>query len=112
MIRDVHTMVGQLAVSGPELDSKCGAVITAMRELGINGDITPNTTVLDGTLEYGCRILVTSAPVRENTRSLWERLRAHYSLRCAHATLSEYESGCVFDIFRPSSCPGTTPRPS
>ena len=97
-------MVGTLSVSGPRLD--CAVVVDIMRRLGINGDVTSNTTVLDGRTEAGCRIVVASKPHRDQVERLWNATRDHFSLSCAHVALDHHEDGCVYDVFRPSNCPG------
>ena len=82
-------------------------MVDALKKCGVNGDVTPNTTVLDGRVEAGCRVLVVSEPVRENTWRVWEAVRARCVLRCAHVELRGATSaGCVFDVYRPSVCPG------
>lgn len=104
-------MVGILSISGPHVSPECAEVVLAMRRCGINGDVTRNTTVLDGKVENGCRVLVASEPVRENTWKLWQTLQRRCDLCCAHVELNggNLQSGCVFDVYRPSACPGKTP---
>jgi hypothetical protein len=97
---------GQLSISGKALLSDCSEVVTLMKRLGINGDVTPNQTVLDGSIEQGCRILVASKDPKENVKKLWTNLQDQFGLTCAHVDLLSHESGCVFDVYRKSSCPG------
>lgn len=96
-------MTGVLSVSGERVN--CHAVAEAMLRLGIAGDVTKNLTALDGRIEPGCRVRVVSEP-RSNTLRLWTALRDEMRLECAHVELRHSEAGCVFDVYRPSSCPG------
>ena len=98
-----------LSVSG-NLKGGCAEVIDAMRRLGINGDATPNTTVLDGQLEQGCRDVIASQDRSdEAVRRLWDDVRGECGLTCAHVTISrDVKQGCVLDVLRPSACPGAS----
>lgn len=98
-------MVAQLSISGANLSANCGEVLRVMRKLNIVGDVTPNMSVGNSTIEPGCRILVCSNPAKENAVRLWEALRATSRLTCAHLYVNHSESGCVFDMTRPSLCP-------
>ena len=102
---DMSMGVGTLSVSGDRL--RCDEVAKLLQTMGICGDVSPNTTVLDGHVEPGCRIRIVSAPVPENTRLVWDSLKTRFGLQCAHVRLSaEDKSGCVYDVYRPSACPG------
>ena len=76
-----------------------------MRDLGLNGDVTCNKTILDGRFENGCRALVVGPSAKEDAWRLWKRLEATQSLRCAHVDVGSRVSGCVYDVYRESSCP-------
>lgn len=98
-------MTAVLSLSGAALN--CEEVAVLMQKLGIGGDVTRNVTVLDGALEPGCRVTVVApAPARDASKVLWEAARARFGLRCAHVEVTSHASGCVFDVFRPSACPG------
>ena len=97
-------MVAVLSVSGTALHD-CDVVINAMMQLGVNGNVMKNTTILDGDLERGCRVTITSEPCKENAKRVWEHLEKRCSLTCAHVEVrSDIMSGCVKDVFRPSLC--------
>ncbi len=98
-------MVGILSISG-NLSSNCDEVILLMKTLCINGDVTPNKTIIDGNIENGCRIYVSSKDIYKNTKLLWKNISNNYGLTCAHVKFSEHQDGCVFDVFRKSQCPG------
>ena len=94
-----------LSLSGRDLGD-CGVVVRAMQELGLSGDVTRNVSLVDGMLEPGCRALVTGH--LENTKSLWEDLRTKgLNLQCAHVVRHDLKSGCVYDVFAESRCPGS-----
>lgn len=96
-------MMGVLSISGERVS--CERVAELMHALGIHGDVTRNVTVLDGQMEPGCRVRVVSDPERK-TEVLWNAARREFGLKCAHVKLSKYQSGCVFDVYRSSNCPG------
>lgn len=98
-------MVGTLSVSSTSLTS-CNDIVEIMQKLGMNGNVTDNITIIDGKIEKGCQILIASEPTRENVQKVWKRLQDQLSFTCAHAEIKHRESGCVFDVFRESSCPG------
>ena len=95
-----------LSVSGPTL--KCAAVARMMAQLGLTGDVTDNLTVMPGgDMEHGCRIQLTKGTTkREGAKRLWEELQKKEGLTCAHVVIEEKTAGCVFDVWRPSACPG------
>lgn len=96
-----------LSISGARVSHDCAEVVAAMLKSGIHGDVTPNTTVLDGDLERGCRVLVVGADARRSCQRLWTTLKSNLVLECAHVHVAAHsEDGCVYDVFRPSQCPG------
>ena len=99
-------MVATVSLSGATLGDKCEAVITAMRTLGICGDVTANVSVdPGGNLEPGCRVLIASKPNDRHVRRLWEHLRERTLLNCAHVRVEECKSGCYYDVYGASRCP-------
>lgn len=100
-------MVGTLSVSGQKIAEDCSNVISAMSALGIAGDVTPNLTLVDGSRERGCRVVIATRPSKEHAGRLWERLRTECELTCAHLSVrDDVSEGCVLDVLRPSRCPG------
>ena len=93
-----------ISVSSPQI-TKCDEIIHLMRQLNIDGKISKNKTVINGNVENGCRIHVTSEPVKPNIYRLWESMKVKFELSCAHVEIKYNESGCIFDIFRETSCP-------
>ena len=98
-------MVVTLSLSGAKMNG-CEEVISKMLALGISGDATLNTTVLDGVLEQGCRVRVASQPQKEHAKRLWEAIRTRCELTCGHVSIDDATNGCALDVFRPSACPG------
>jgi hypothetical protein len=100
-------VVAVLSLSGPRLSADCREVVQSMRDLGISGDVTCNTTLLDGAVERGCRAVVAGDRPLGSVKLLWEAVRAPHGLTCAHVKVeSDAVSGCVLDVLRPSACPG------
>ena len=100
-------MVAILSLSGSQLSSNCKEVLLHMKLLGISGDVTCNATLLDDRIENGCRVVVASNPAEANAKRLWDALYERFSLSCAHVVVQEdVKSGCVWDVFRSSRCPG------
>lgn len=98
-------MVAVLSISGGSLDPQCKAVVTAMKELNLCGDVTPNYSIYSQMVEYGCRVLVVGKNEESDVKRLWYHLRNVNSLSCAHVKIKTHTSGCVFDVFAPSNCP-------
>ena len=95
--------VATLSMSSVEFAADCRDVVAHMRMLGIQGDVTCNTTVIDGDVERGCRARIASSTPRDDARALWERLSSAYKLTCAHISIDHDRfSGCVLDAFRAS----------
>lgn len=100
----LYGMIGTLSVSGR--DVSCDKVLQVMRELQLCGDVTTNMTLApDGTLEPGCRIIVSSQPPKAKCAELYNELERRFALGCGHLKVEHSENGCVKDMFRPSLCP-------
>lgn len=103
-------MVATLSVSSHDFTPTCAEVTSLMKTLGINGDVTANTTVLDGLVEVGCRVRIASSSPKRDAATLWQRMRDRHALTCAHLSVGgDIQSGCVLDVLRPSLCPGSAP---
>lgn len=97
-------MVAWLSVSGDLLGTECEEVVRVMQQLNIVGDVTPNRSIgPDGSVEVGCRVLVLGG--EDKLRMLWEVMRVKARLGCAHVSIGENRSGCVFDVFAETRCP-------
>lgn len=81
----------------------CSDVVTLLRQLGLSGDVTANRTVVAGKEENGCRTVLSS---KQDAKTLWTAAQKLPGITCGHVTVQQYESGCVFDIFGNSRCPG------
>lgn len=119
-----------LSVSSPSITS-CREIAEYMRERQIACDITSNYTVMcpthdaqrtaqppsapqpaHGAIETGCRIRFHNHhPARINP-VFWSHLRERFGLSCGHLVVAGKFSGCVYDYFRESCCPGTAPKHS
>lgn len=98
-------MVAVLSISGGTLDPQCKAVIDVMKEFNLCGDVTPNYSVYNQMVEYGCRVVVVGKTEESDVKRLWNHLRNVNSLSCAHVEMKAHTSGCVFDVLSPSKCP-------
>ena len=85
---------------------KCDAVVYAMRELGLYGDVTKNVSIdPEGNIEPGCRVLIANKNNEDATKKLWDRIRNDCSLECAHVRFHVAKEGCIFDVMGPTRCP-------
>lgn len=96
-------MVAILSLSSPTI--RCDRIVDAMILLGIQGDVTPNTSVFDGALESGCRAIISGPDAKKDAHSLWNRIKHTENATCGHVWVGDVTSGCVLDVFRPSACP-------
>lgn len=94
-------MSAVLSLSSPTLS--CSDVVALLRQLGLSGDVTPNRTVVAGREEQGCRTVLSS---KQDAHTLWTAARDLPGITCGHLAVQQSESGCVFDMFGPSRCPG------
>ena len=81
-----------LSVSAPTLD--CGELVQLLARSGIDCSVTSNSSVVDGRIENGCRILSavrTDAEVME----LWGVTRTMPGVSCAHLAVPGRYYGCV-----------------
>lgn len=97
-------MVGILSVSG-KMDSECKNIIDSMVKLNLCGDVTPNKSIYDGTVENGCRIMIVGKNEETDVTRLWYDIRETHNFTCAHVEFKKSVSGCVFDVFGVSRCP-------
>lgn len=104
-----HTI--QLSISSPNLDSKCLEVIALLKKQKIaNVSVEPNSSIQcrNGKcrVENGCRITLGTKDINCFQEKVWRPLQNTFSLGCAHLKVEGYYSGCVYDFWRESNCPG------
>lgn len=89
---------------------RCANVVRTLQQLGVACDVTANTTLLpvgDGVRrENGCRIVMGQVANKQEVERVWETLRKEHALDCAHGKIQGEASGCVFDLFGATRCPG------
>jgi len=89
---------------------RCADVVRTLHELGVACDVTANVTLVpvgDGIRkESGCRIVMGQVSNKEEVERVWEILREEHELDCAHGNIRGEVSGCVFDLFGGTRCPG------
>lgn len=89
---------------------RCADVVRTLQQLGVACDVTANTTLLpvgDGVRrENGCRIVMGQVANKQEVERVWETLRKEHALDCAHGKIQGEASGCVFDLFGATRCPG------
>ncbi len=95
-------MSAVLSLSSPSLD--CGDLVALLQAHGLAGDVTANRPVVNGREEQGCRTVLSN---KEAARTLWHAARKLPAIQCGHVSVQNTESGCVFDVFRESNCPGS-----
>ena len=105
-----HTV--NLSISHKAMDSKCDEVIRLLKSNNIiNSSVVPNKSIQcngDGEcwIENGCRITIGTKNIDTIQKNVWIPLQKKFNLRCGHLTLDSHYSGCVWDFWRTSSCPG------
>lgn len=95
-------MSAVLSLSSPSLD--CSQIVALLQAHGLAGDVTANRTVVNGREEQGCRTVLYN---KEAARTLWHAAQKLPDIECGHVSVQNAESGCVFDVFGKSQCPGT-----
>lgn len=89
---------------------KCEDVVRTLQRLSVVADVTQNTTLVSVgkhlRKENGCRVVMGQISSKGDVRRVWEALKSDHGLRCAHARIQGDASGCVYDLFDESSCPG------
>lgn len=97
-----------LSISSRTITKKggCKSVAQWLASNGIDADVTPNWSSIgrNNEIEEGCRIVITSDP--EKIQKLWPPLKTNFELRCAYLTQESFFSGCIYDYFKESACPG------
>ena len=60
------------------------------------------------TFEYetGCDIILTNYNYSRIPETVWNPLLSKYSIQCAHLSIDNIFSGCIYDFIRQSNCPG------
>ena len=87
----------------------CREVAQYLKQLNIAVSVTPNSTVVkkDGKMVYetGCAIIY-SCNAEKMYDELWKPLQSKYKLGCAYVDINSHFHGCIYDLYRKSSCPG------
>ena len=98
-----------LSISHRKL-SDCTDIVHSMRQLGIMTSVTKNQSVICNQnkcwLETGCQLIFGGISKQDLQTRVWNTLRDHYGLTCAHLNVQGIYSGCILDYLRESSCPG------
>jgi len=81
----------------------CLRVAKSLKDMGISLDVAPNFTVIDGRLEYGCK--VTFQGTSSDLKNIWNHLKSKYDYNCAHVRKENNFGGCIYDYMRDSNCP-------
>lgn len=105
-----HTV--NLSISHKDIDPKCEKVIELLRSNNIMGSsVVVNTSIQCDSntcwLENGCRITIGTKNIDPILKEVWEPLQKKFNLQCGHISIESGFSGCVWDFFRDSNCPGT-----
>lgn len=107
-------MAFNMSLSSPSV-GKCEKVLQILKQMGIQGDVTTNTTVApDGTFEPGCRMLLYNTDI-DSIESFFKRVQqVHPDVECAHVkSVPNIIEGCVWNVIdreRNSKCPQTIRR--
>jgi len=89
--------------------TNCREVAQYLKQLNIAANVTSNSTIVkkDGMMSYetGCTI-VYSCNAEKMYDELWKPLQSKYKLGCAYVDIHSHFHGCIYDLYRKSSCPG------
>ena len=103
--KDVNSI---LTISSPSLS--CTEVKDALKKIGISSNITENSTIIckNGKCydEIGCSINLCGLHRDHIEQDVWPLLKNKFNLSCAHIKLDGIFSGCVYNLFGKSRCPG------
>lgn len=91
-----------VSVSAKDLD--CVELAINLSKIGINCDISRNITVLDGSVENGCRV-TTTATKDETISKIWKTAQSCGDIKCGHVSVAGGFVGCVNDYPWNSRCP-------
>ena len=98
----------QMNISSDKIKD-CRDIAQYLKELNIVANVTPNSTIIkkDGKMIYeiGCTITY-SCNVAKMYDELWQPLKKKYELGCAYVDVKSHFQGCIYDLYRKSSCPG------
>lgn len=87
----------------------CREIALLLKKQGIISNVTQNDTIIQNgnkfNLEIGCKITGSVKDPRSIYTKIWPPLQHTFKLKCAYLHLYQSTSGCIFDIFRESSCP-------
>lgn len=87
----------------------CREIAQYLKQLNIVANVTSNSSIVnkDGKMTYetGCAIIY-SCNVEKMYDELWKPLQLKYKLGCAYVDINSHFHGCIYDLYRKSSCPG------
>ena len=103
-----HTAV--LSISSNKLN--CKEIADMMLKSGIPCSVTENTSVVPYKekfiLEKGCRLVIDKVYPNSNLieNDIWKPIQKKYNLDCAHLSIDNLFSGCIYTYFdKTSKCP-------
>lgn len=87
----------------------CRDIAEYLKQLNIAANVTTNSTIVKkhGKMihETGCAIVYSCNPEKMYDE-LWKPLQSKYDLGCAYVDVNSHFHGCIYDLYRKSSCPG------
>lgn len=98
-----------LSVSSTYTDPRCSFLIEALQNAKIDARVTPNVSIHDKKIEYGCSVrLPGTDQTKETIKRAWEVVKLSGRYNCAHLEIEGKYSGCALNyIYSPSFCPTT-----
>ena len=97
-----------LSISSKSIENQggCEAVARWLAANSVEADVTRNWSAIGGNnqVEEGCRIVMGSD--EKKIRELWPQLKQKFDLQCAHLREEKLFSGCIYDYFQETACPG------
>ena len=100
----------KLSVSSKNIKN-CDEIVQILKTCGIYSIVKSNKSIVNYNKKYvienGCQISMFTNNMTE-VNEVWTTVKKKYDLDCAHLSIRGKFSGCVYNFFSESKCPGTS----
>ena len=98
----------KIYISSSKINS-CEDIANFLLKLNIIANVSENFSTIPCKYglnkEKGCKIIY-NCDVNTMKDKLWNPLKQKYGLDCAYIDIYSSYNGCIYDLYRKSSCPG------
>ena len=99
----------ELNISSKKIKN-CNNIVSLLHKNGIIANVSSNKTIIKENKKYiienGCKIVLSTDNPKELENTLWKPLQKMFDLKCAYLSVHGNYSGCIYDFYRDSNCPG------